>query len=183
MTTHNCSETEKILDEYNRKFNALFKFALEKLNDNYHAAEDLMQDLAVSILKKNNYLEDGKVKSGNFYQFIRKRSIDYFRRDNNEKGNVKYDSEIIGNLCEKSDENNPLEIALKSEEIDIVRGCICELPDDDRKTLVLRYYENMEIKEIGSKIERTKPVVLKRLKRARDYIKNSMRYYYHLEVA
>ncbi|MCC5917809.1 MAG: sigma-70 family RNA polymerase sigma factor [Cryomorphaceae bacterium] len=127
----------------------IFLFIVSKVRD--HAlAEDLFQDTFVKVIntiKRNKYNEEGK-----FIQWTMRVAhnlvIDHFRREKkHRKVQNSGDFNIITNL--KDDALNAENQLIKDQIESDAAGLLEYLPNEQKKVLVMRIYEDMSFKDIA----------------------------------
>ena len=133
----------------NRHQARLYGFIFSKIQDR-DAAEDVFQDTFIKVirtLKRGNYNEQGK-----FLPWVMRIAhnlvIDYFRKNNRmPRFKNKGDFDIFSILSDESPnaENKIVENQIAHH----VRILLDELPEDQKKVIKMRIYQDMSFKEIS----------------------------------
>ncbi len=134
-----------------RHQNKIFNYILSLVKDKA-LADDLFQDTNIKII---NTLRGGKYRNeGKYIQWAMRIAhnlvIDYFRKNQRFptiKTNEDFDIFDVLDSREESIEHK----LIKNQIHDDVRKLIRQLPEEQRKVLVLRHYSNMSFKEIADK--------------------------------
>lgn len=149
---------ERMVNEYG---DALLRMCYLYLKD-YHLAEDAVQETFIKAMK----------------------SYDSFNRESSEKTWI---TRIAINTCKNIMRNHWFRMVQKNMDMHItaiadspiddfytknsVTGAIMKLGADDRKIIVLYYYQELPVKEIAGIIGKTQNAALQRLNRARMKLK------------
>ena len=133
----------------NRHQQRLFSFIYSKTHDK-DLTEDIFQDTFIKVirtLKKGNYNEEGK-----FLPWVMRIAhnlvIDYFRKKNRMPTFKNTEEFDIFSVLHDGSLNAEKQI-IQEQIYDSVRGLINELPNEQKKVLVMRMYKDMSFKEIS----------------------------------
>lgn len=156
---------EQLVDEYS---DMIYRIAYQNLRSSYDA-EDIMQDVFLSLLKSNAGFSDSahmkawliKVTVNKCIDF--KKSARYRTTVTLDEQTARYDSEELGVMDE-----------------------IFKLPEEDRNIIYLYYYEGYTIAEIAQILGKKQNTVNSKLQRARKKLQSLLKkggYYYerHLQ--
>ena len=142
----NESSLGELIDKYK---NRIYSFIYSKVLDK-DATEDIFQDTFIKVintLKKGNYREEGKFLPWTM-RIAHNLVIDYFRKNN--KINIFNNTEEFDIFSVLKDESLNAENQIVKEQVyKDIRNLIEELPDDQKKVLVMRMYRDMSFKEIA----------------------------------
>ena len=137
---------EILLERYK---NRLFAFIISKVKDR-DLAEDIFQETMIKVinsLKRGNYNEEGK-----FLPWIMRIAhnlvIDYFRKKAKIRDFSSKDDYNIFDFLD-SGEIDQQDVMIKKQIFLELKNLINELPNDQRKVLKLRYFEEMSFKKIS----------------------------------
>jgi RNA polymerase sigma-70 factor (ECF subfamily) len=133
-------------------------------------ALDISQDVFLKVYKKlNTYKEESTFKT-----WIGK--VTYNEGINWGKKNKKYllHENADNNKTELYEDSNPEDQLLVSENKALLLRCLFELNTKYRLAVVLRYFENMSLKEIASSLKCSEGVVKNMLFRSIQKLKNSL---------
>ena len=137
---------EILLERYKIR---LFAFIISKVKDR-DLAEDIFQETMIKVinsLKRGNYNEEGK-----FLPWIMRIAhnlvIDYFRKKAKIRDFSSKDDYNIFDFLD-SGEIDQQDLMIKKQIFLELKNLINELPNDQRKVLKLRYFEEMSFKKIS----------------------------------
>lgn len=126
-------------------------------------AEDILQASRVTLWKRFSDFEPGT----NFVAWARKvvlHQVLNHRRSAKRKPLYATDPQVIEAVAAEIDRQSD-QLAARSEALD---ECLQRLPDRQRQTILLRYYEDCEISEIATRTNRTEGAVYRLLSRIRQ---------------
>ena len=153
--------TENYLQLLNTHEKALAAYVHTLVNDR-HDAEDIIQSCKLTMWKQFARFEAGT----HFIAWARKialHEILNYRRREKRKPIVLSDPAFLEAVAAEIDRESDT-LAARS---DALHFCLQRLPEDQRRTILLRYYENHDIAEIASQTQRTEGAVYRLLSRIR----------------
>ena len=119
---------------------------------NSSEAEDLTQEIFLSLQEKPNY----NPQRGSFYTYLmiltRSRTIDRLRSKRSQ-GNLLHNLGRMKNLIGKQNDANPMEIASAEEREIQVKNALEYLSANQRQILELSYYEGLSQSEIAARLK------------------------------
>lgn len=135
----NNNNLENLTENYNEFLDQIFRFIYFRTN-NKEIAEDLTQDCFLSVIKyiKENHVDNLRAF---LYKIAKNKLIDYYRK----KNRVFYTSETIEEKYEPISNDDILE----KQDIKIIIEKLQLLNEEDRDILIMRYLEDLEIKNIA----------------------------------
>ena len=150
-----------LMENYNELVNQIFRFIYLKTS-NKEIAEDLTQDCFLSTVK---YLKDKEVRNIKAFLFrtARNKVIDYYRI----KNRIIYSDELV--LANEKISSRD-DIAMKQDARMIIEK-LNLLGEEDKEILMMRYIEDMNIKEIAEALGKNEVVVRVRIFRAMQKFK------------
>ena len=150
-----------LMENYNELVNQIFRFIYLKTS-NKEIAEDLTQDCFLSTVK---YLKDKEVRNIKAFLFrtARNKVIDYYRI----KNRIIYSDELV--LANEKISSRD-DIAIKQDARMIIEK-LNSLGEEDKEILMMRYIEDMNIKEIAEALGKNEVVVRVRIFRAMQKFK------------
>lgn len=162
------SETERwFISMYEAEADAVFRFCLFKLRDR-ELATDIAQETFVRMW---DYVARGSELS-NFRAFAfrvaRNAIADYIK-----KNRPVYEHEL-GDMADEIMNAPVLGDAESRAELSGVLGCLKGLPEEDQEMVLLRYTEQMPVKEIAESLGQLPNTVTQRLKRAIESLRNCL---------
>ena len=153
----NNNNLENLTKNYNEFLDQIFRFIYFRTN-NKEIAEDLTQDCFLSVIKyiKENHIIDNL--RAFLYKIAKNKLIDYYRQ----KNRVFYTNETIEEKYEPIANDNILE----KKDIKIIIQKLQLLNEEDRDILVMRYLEDLEIKDIAKIIGKSRTTTRVKIFRA-----------------
>ena len=150
-----------LMENYNELVNQIFRFIYLKTSSK-EIAEDLTQDCFLSTVK---YLKDKEVRNIKAFLFrtARNKVIDYYRI----KNRIIYSDELV--LANEKISSRD-DIAMKQDARMIIEK-LNLLGEEDKEILMMRYIEDMNIKEIAEALGKNEVVVRVRIFRAMQKFK------------
>lgn len=129
-----------------RYYDLVHSFIYRNTSD-YNIAYDITQDVFIKVMKN---IDKYKIESGNFKSWLLKISVnttkDYFKSKTYKQRSTSYD---ISNH-EIEDKTNVVDILSKKEEAFKIKEAIQKLPKLQREAVILKYYNDLKIKEISN---------------------------------
>jgi len=162
----NCSleNRQKIYDDY---FYQVYKIALS-MTRNTQAAEDVTQETFLIAFEKYNQLRDS-TKAGAWLTSIALNiARAYFNR---EKRFMTMDPENISIKLQDDEPEQVLERLGQKEIAQVLIGAIHDLPPEFQDVIILKYYHDLEVKEVAELLELPQGTVKSRLSRAREKLR------------
>lgn len=164
------------------EFTALLRddlyYYILKLVKDHHLAEDLTQDTFLAIYEKCDELQEPVALISWSKKIAYRKSTDYFKVrhdvlvDEFEEGHSIFDT-----LEENRGEFLP-DAALHQKELkEEIHAMIMELPEDQRSAILLRYFDEMSLKEIAAIHEVPEGTIKSRLNTARNALKQTVKKY------
>lgn len=131
-----------------RVYNYIFNIVRE-----HSIADDIFQDTFIKVIttiKQGRYYDAGSKFVGWLMRIAHNQTIDYYRRLASEKeiSNDSYEAGDLFNevsLCDYS-AHDAIE---KEETLNDIETLISMLPDDQRRIVMMRYYQDLSFKEIA----------------------------------
>ena len=156
----------------------IYYFILKTVNNDRELAEDLTQDTFMEILETIHKLEEPAAFVTWSKQIAYHRCTAYFRKrkellvDENEDGYSVFDT------IEETNEEFIPDAALDHEDLkNTIMGMIRELPEEQRAAIILRYFNEVSVKEIAEIQGVSEGTIKSRLNYARKAIKQSVEDY------
>lgn len=161
MADESTSRTEEYLLLLNEHERSLAAYVHTLVNDRGDA-EDILQACRITMWKKFDDFESGT----HFLAWARRIALHQvlnYRRSAKRKPRYSLDPDLIESIASAIDH--------QSEELDerseALRACLRKLPENHRKTVLLRYFEGLEIDEIAKRTRRSEGAVYRLLSRIR----------------
>ena len=150
------NDTESFIAVYDLYVDHIFRFIYFKLNSNKEEAEDLTSAV---FLKSWNYIQqngltDVKTLRALIYKIARTSIVDYYRKNAQVYINNSIDDENI--KLEIPDYNEPIDKQVAaSYDFGIVGKKTLELKDEYKEIIILRFINELSIKEIAQITEKS----------------------------
>lgn len=147
-----------LLNEHERSIAAYVHTLVNDPTD----AEDILQACRITMWRKFGDFESGS----HFLAWARKIALHQilnYRRTAKRKPRYSMDPELIESIASEIDRQSD---AL-DERSEALHSCIRKLPEAHRRTVLLRYFEGLDISEIAERTRRTEGAVYRLLSRVR----------------
>ncbi len=157
----NAEEYLTLLNEHGRSLAAYVHTLVPVLED----AEDILQACRVTMWKHFSSFEIGS----NFSAWARKIALNQilnYRRSEKRRKVFSADSKFIEAVAAEIDRQSD-QLDARS---DALRSCLAKLPTAHRNTVLLRYFEDLDVEEIAKKTNRTAGAVYRLLSRIRTVL-------------
>ncbi len=148
-TRHRRNEKETFLAFYDQTFTEAYRYAGRLCGSDRAAAEDLVQDAYLSVLRRLRADQDRDLTVGYLITTIRHRHLDRIRHDAREERRLR--------LVAVSPEPEPATMPSQ----------LAALPERDRTALILRYVDDLPVPEVASAMGLTVHATESLLARAR----------------
>lgn len=138
-TNKKNQQMENLINNYDSLVDQIFCFVYFKTTKK-EVAEDLTSETFLSVLK---YLKENEVENlkAFLFQTARNKIIDYYRQ----KDYIIYSDEIVELNAEVSDSKNEL----NKYDAELIIKRLNLLDDTDKDILIMRYIDDLDIKEIA----------------------------------
>ena len=150
---------------YRTYFKDLLRFVYRRVGENYEDAEEITQDVfLLAVARAHTYQGRGPVLRW-LYGIAKNRISDFYRQQGREKRippekMVSWDEETLRAFQEWE-----REISTEEEVIDRLDGArlvdvmMASLTEDEREALLLRYVEDLSVREVAVLMERTEKAI------------------------
>ncbi len=140
-----------------------------------HAAEDILQDLALIVLRQTDPPSDPAMVAPWLYRVVLRKVINYRRTLGRQRKLLDRYSEQIGEPICKSPNSHDDHWLMQSEQEQRVRSAISTLPEVDREILLLKYTENWSYRDLASHMGVSIKTIEYRLLRARNALRRHLK--------
>ncbi len=162
--------TERVWEEFHAP---LQQFIRRRISDEA-TAEDVLQDVFLRIHQHIDTLKDVRKLEGWIYQVTRNAIIDAYREP---RPTTKLEAEEVLDLPEELPDDNVV-----SELLPCVRAMVRNLPELDRRALVLTGYQGLTQKELAERLGLSFSGAKSRVQRARVKLKQQLLECCHFEL-
>jgi RNA polymerase sigma-70 factor (ECF subfamily) len=132
---------------YDRYKSILFSLILRILHSQSEA-EDILQDVFIQVWNKASDFDEARGRPFTWLVTLsRSRSIDRLRQLNSRERTATEASRAAPEEWTDAETD-----AIKSEQSEVVRAALAELPEDQRRTLLLAYFEGLTQTEIAARL-------------------------------
>ncbi len=138
---------ERIYEQYHQD---LYQFIMYMVKDR-DAAEDLVQEVYLKILRSYHTYDNRSSEKTWLFSIARHVTIDYFRKQKRKRTRI-FDWFDWGEKEEMVQDRQPLpeELAIQSEELQQVYQTLDQCTVDQKTVIILRYIQDMSIKETAA---------------------------------
>lgn len=133
---------------YDRYKSILFGLILRILHSR-EEAEDVLQEVFLQVWRRAADFDEARGRAFTWLVTLaRSRSIDRLRSlSARERTTEEATRDVADNISDAAAD------AIKSEQSEIVRGALAELPEEQRRTLLLAYFEGLTQSEIAARLD------------------------------
>jgi RNA polymerase sigma-70 factor (ECF subfamily) len=143
--------------------------------DDAAAADDVMQEVAVTAVAKGHQLRDPGSVAAWLYRLVVVGALQYRRRQGRRRKLVERYADRLGSADRHSRERDPLDWLLADEQKSIVRQALSKLPRREAEILLLKYSEDWSYRQMAEHLGMTTSAVEARLHRARQKLRRALR--------
>ncbi len=159
-------DKETILEYFERKYRSLLKLAVMMMKD-VDAAQDVLHDVAVVLLKKQHELEDVENYSAFLAVCIRRAALNYFRK------NARYDvqnPDILAEICVHPESDIGYDYI---EWVMSLEKHLTKFSPEIRKAFIEHYLDSVPIEIISARLGITPNALSLRFMRMRETLANT----------
>ncbi|MCY6959870.1 RNA polymerase sigma factor [Clostridium brassicae] len=145
----------------NRNYKLVYAFVYRNIGT-YHTALDLTQESFIKVMKN---LRSFKSYKGNFQPWLLRIALNVCK-DYWKSAYVKHSAVDDSCLEQAYEEENVINYLEKVEERQEIKNAMMQLPEEQREVIILRYYNDLKIKDIASIAKINESTVKSRLRLA-----------------
>ena len=160
------NDSNAFAELYNMTYNKVYNYSRHNLRDDF-LAQDAVQEIYILALKNINTLNDPSLFIAWLNQISFRVCYDMCRKNNSSYGDIT-DPELLEIAHDNNDSHNPELKAQREDETDLIRRAIDELPLHEKQCIILRYYNDMKIEDIGEALGFSRSSVKRYLISARE---------------
>lgn len=138
------------------------------------AADDIMQDVAVSAVEKGYQLRDPSRVAPWLYRLAVTAALQYRRRQGRRRNLVERFAKRDRSSLGDSRESDPLTWLLADERQSLVRDALQQLQPRDAEILLLKYTEEWSYRQLAERLGLSESAVEARLHRARQRLRGAL---------
>lgn len=164
---------QKFLEFYDQYVEKIYRYIFFRIG-----SQELAEDLTSEVfLRSWQYINQDQESEPSFkamqnpraffYQVARNLLVDFHRQK--EKSPISLDEITDIKIADKKDD--PIEITVRSIEMDIVRKALVNINEDYQEIIIWRYLEELEIKEIAEILNKSEGAVRVLISRALNSLK------------
>lgn len=168
MATLQKSFDVHLFNELVGRYEKKIFFRCKEYVQDEHTAKDLVQEVLLKIFLRLKSFRETERFSSWLHAIVNNTCLDFLRK--NKKKFEGITPEVARTIVSDTQDYIPLE-----EQIKILEKLIDELKPEDKTILLLKYKENLSIKQIQKITELSESAVKMRLKRAKEKVANLMK--------
>ena len=138
------------------------------------AADDVMQDVAVTAVEKGHQLRDAGSIAGWLYRLVVVSALQFRRRQGRRRKLVERFADRYTPTDSDSRERDPLDWLLTDERKKMVRQALAHLSRRDAEILLLKYTEDWTYRQLADHLGLSTSAVEARLHRAREKMRRAL---------
>ena len=144
------TDQSQVVKEFLRNRDILFGYLLAFVRD-YHAAEDLFQELGLAIVSESQKGTHPDSFMAWARSLARHRAIDYFRRQARRQEGQQ-NMQRLGEALDRAFDENPVSAEESQERLRHLRECLKRLGQRAREIVDLRYRKHLTLREIAAAV-------------------------------
>lgn len=146
----------RAMEELHRRYvDRIFNYIYTQTN-NYHDAEELLQDVFFKTAKRLHQFEGKSSFKSWIFKIARNAVIDYYRKNKHARRNITIEENSIETLGEEASVERTV---LQNLHMDEVMQAINTLPERYRLVLHLRFVEDFTLQETADAMGKTVPAI------------------------
>jgi len=123
---------------------------------NRSVADDILQETTILMWEKFENFQDGTNFAAWGIRIAKNKILQHYTKE--KRHHLMFDVNAIQNLADQSGIYSH-----GDEQIDALKNCTKKLPADDQKILEMRYLDNIDIKQIAQKINRSTSLLYRKM--------------------
>lgn len=144
----NIQDLQVLVDRYQ---GPLFAYLYRLTNGDAVLAEDLVQDAFVRVLRASGQYQYPRPFKAWLYSIATNLGRDHYKRLSTRRTTAM--TEGLANRPDSRAGTSPEAVAVAHDETVLLREALLDLPDHQRETLVLRYYQELSLAEIADTLD------------------------------
>src|SRR6185295_8157240 len=139
------------------------------------AADDVMQEVAITAVEKGHQLRDSKSIAAWLYRVVVVAALQYRRRQGRRRKLIERYADRESPTESSHREPDPLDWLVADERKRLVRQALDRLPRRDAEILLLKYSEDWSYRQMAEQLGLSESAVEARLHRARQKLRSELR--------
>lgn len=166
----NATTTIDWTEELDRHRGWMLRVLRSRISD-WHAADDLIQDIALSVLRQTSRPSDPQKVAPWLYQLTVRHAINFHRRAGRKKNSLVTSDFVDGAACRNP---SPLEWLVSVEGLQEIQDALGRLRPKDREILNLKYAQQWTYEQIAQHTGAKIKTIEYRLMRARQQLRRQI---------
>jgi RNA polymerase sigma-70 factor, ECF subfamily len=162
------------VEDFVRQYSSRVYSLAYQLTRSSSAAEEIMQEVFITVISKIDTLENENYFSTWLYRVTTNAAYGYLRKEKKHRDLVPVDDVEIGSPALHDFSNLPDDILLSDESRDIIRQAIDKLPETLRTIVIMKDVEGLKNEEIAEAMKLSLPAVKSRLHRGRLMLRDKL---------
>ena len=162
------------MEDFVRQYSSRVYSLAYQLTRSSSAAEEIMQEVFITVISKIATLENENYFSTWLYRVTANAAYGYLRKEKKHRDLVQVDDVEAGSGVLQDLSDLPDDILLSDESRDIVRQAIDKLPETLRTIVIMKDVEGLQNEEIAEAMKLSLPAVKSRLHRGRLMLRDKL---------
>lgn len=162
------------VEDFVRQYSSRVYSLAYQLTRSSSAAEEIMQEVFITVISKIDTLENENYFSTWLYRVTANAAYGYLRKEKKHRDLVPVDDVESGSGVLQDLADLPDDILLSDESRDIVRQAIDKLPETLRTIVIMKDVEGLQNDEIAEAMKLSLPAVKSRLHRGRLMLRDKL---------
>lgn len=160
------SKTQNFISVYKNHIDEIYQYVLLRTGFDVPLAEDITQDIFLDVFKGLRSFKGLCSERTWIFKIAKNKLFDYYRKQYSQKAEIlALDDQMADELSDpKQSIEEHLQVTFESQQ---VRECLSQLPQQYRILLLLKYVEEISVKEIAQIIDKSPKSVESMLQRAK----------------
>jgi RNA polymerase sigma-70 factor, ECF subfamily len=165
---------ETAVEEFVRQYSSRVYSLAYQLTRSSSAAEEIMQEVFITVISKIATLENENYFSTWLYRVTANAAYGFLRKEKKHRDLVPVDDVEAGSAALHDFSDLPDDILLSDESRDILRQAIDKLPETLRTIIILKDVEGLKNEEIAEAMKLSLPAVKSRVHRGRLMLRDKL---------
>jgi RNA polymerase sigma-70 factor (ECF subfamily) len=162
------------VEDFVREYSSRVYSLAYQLTRSTSAAEEIMQEVFITVISKIGTLENENYFSTWLYRVTTNAAYGFLRKEKKHKDLVPVDDVESGSTALHDFSDLPDDILLSDESRDILRQAIDKLPENMRTIIIMKDVEGLKNEEIAEAMKLSLPAVKSRVHRGRLMLRDKL---------